>query len=171
MNKLLNKNGFVSEGYTLIEMVIVLIIVSIVALVGGFVLFHGFESGYRVKGAIEASWQARTALARMASELREMNLAIDISSNLQFEFNDIRNADITYLLSGNLLQHRREFGLSSITNTLADDITNLNFTYYDVDNHVTTDINALRCIGVSLIVTKIKQSTYLQTTICPRNLT
>lgn len=156
------------KGFTLIEVAIVIVILGIVATIGSSVLHESFQAGYASRDFINASWQTRLALTRLTSELREIRSAtssdLDISSNNQITFTDIYGDSITYTRSGN--------DLTRNGTKVANDITDLTFTYYDEDNvEVTNPANVadVRCIDIATQVTEGSTTVDTQTIVCPRN--
>lgn len=158
-----------NAGFTLVELVVVIFVLSIVATIGGLVLHKGFEAGYVSRDLIDATWQNRLALQRMANEIREIHspnaVDLDISSNNQIAFTDMNDENVIYLLSGNYLTRN---GIS-----LADGVNALIFTYFDAGNKEVTnplDVADVRCIRIVAAVSKRNVTTNLQTVACLRNL-
>ncbi len=154
------------KGFTLIEIVIVIAILGLVSLIGSVILHGAFESANTSKDAINASWQARLALARMSSELREIRSAtssdLNISSNNQISFTDVNGNNISYTSSGDVIFRNGT--------EVADDITALTFSYYNANNVITANVNNVRCIKAEITAVAGSNSTNIQTVICPRNL-
>lgn len=157
-----------NQGFTLIELLITIIVLSIVATVGGIVIYEGFNSGIKAMDLIDASWQKRLVMQRMLNEIEDIRSKADvnISSNSQFTFTDISGNAITYSLSGNFLQRT----VNGSAKNVADGLTSLVFSYYDVNNSITTTATSLRCIKISVVVTKMNSSQNFQSVVCPRNL-
>lgn len=158
-----------NKGFTLVEIVIVIFILSIVATIGGLVLHKGFEAGYTSRDLIDATWQSRLALRRMANEIREIHSPnatdLDISSNNQITFTDMNDENIIYSRSGNYLTRN---GIS-----LADGVNALTFTYFDANNQEVTnplEVANVRCVHIATTISKRNVTTNLQTVACLRNL-
>jgi prepilin-type N-terminal cleavage/methylation domain-containing protein len=158
-----------NKGFTLVEIVVVIFILSIVAMIGGLVLLKGFETGYASRDLIDATWQSRLALQRMANEIREIHSPsaadLDISSNNQITFTDMNGENITYSRSGNYLTRN---GIS-----LADGVSALTFTYFDANNKEVTnslDVVGVCCVHIVTAISKRNVTTDLQTVACLRNL-
>ena len=161
-----------NKGFTLIETVIVVLLISIVGAIGGFILLKSFQAAYYSRNLIDATWQGQVAMQRMSSELRELrsasSLDLDMSSNESITFNDITGAAISYFRSGN---HLMRTGINQ--EYLADGITALHFNYYDNNDQLITEpayVANVRCIGINLSVNKNKYSNNFQVVVCPRNL-
>jgi prepilin-type N-terminal cleavage/methylation domain-containing protein len=112
-------------GFTLIEMIIVLVIVGIIAAFSSKLLSQGFSAYLTGKSVEGAVWQARLALARMALDFRRLRSRNDFitKGTNQFVFIDLTGTTITYQLTGSNLTRNGQ--------TLATGVNNLNFNYYD----------------------------------------
>jgi prepilin-type N-terminal cleavage/methylation domain-containing protein len=112
-------------GFTLIELIAVLVILGIIAAMASQMLAEGLSSYMMGKKVIDANWQGQVGIERMIRDLRMVRSANDISINTgsEFAFVDMTGTTIDYKLSGtNLLRN---------TQVLANGITSLAFTYYD----------------------------------------
>jgi len=80
------------HGFTLIEMVLVIILVGIIFSMGGVMLGKVFSSYSAKQEIAEADWQAKVALERAARELRAVRTAtaadLDVASTAQVRFID-----------------------------------------------------------------------------------
>lgn len=125
-----------NRGFTLIELIIVIVITAIIASTGIPVLISLARSMQYTIQRKDLSESADVCLRRMDREIRRLR---DITSVLTanstiYSFIDIDNNTITYSLSGTTLQ--RTF--NGTPNILADNVTGLTFTYYDDFNNVIT---------------------------------
>lgn len=156
-----------NKGFTLIELTIVMVIIGIVAVIGGVILIQAFEAGNASRNLIDATWQSRLALQRMTDEIREAHNIISTTDNQHIlSFTSINGTTITYNLSGNHLVRNNT--------TLADSVTALTFTYLNTNNQTLTysplDIDTVRCINISTTISKNHVTTSFQTLACPRNM-
>lgn len=113
------------RGYTLIELVVVIILLMILVAGSINILYLGFKSFYSQKNIINANWQASVALERMTRDLRAVMSNKDLKTaeaNL-LEINDINNNQVTYEVNNNTLQRNG--------NALADNVQQIEFHYYD----------------------------------------
>lgn len=161
-----------AKGFTLIELVIVIIIIGIAAsTVGGLLL--GTVKAWTFKfNRSDLLWDGRMAIDRMTREIRTIkdNTSVTTASAAQLRFIDTGNKDITYSLSSTNL-NRTENGTA---NLLAENVSSLGFTYYDASGTVipiptvspTTNIKRVR---INLTLTKNGQTFYLQSDSMPRN--
>lgn len=148
-----------NKGFTLIEITAVIIILTIVAAIGGRILLEAFRAGHASRDAINAGWQTRLALYRMANELREAD-AISAAHTNNITFRDI-NDDVTYALLG-----------SDITRNnikVADSIASLNFTYFNANNQKTAVLKNMRCVNIAAQIISGSNPINVETMVCPRN--
>jgi len=155
------------KGFTLIELTIVMVIICIVAVIGGVILVQAFTAGNTSRNLIDATWQARLALERMTNEIREAHNIISTADNQHIlSFTGINGTTITYNLSGNHLVRNNI--------NLADGVTALTFNYLDANDQTLAysplDIDAVRCINIATTISKNNITTSFQTIACPRNI-
>jgi prepilin-type N-terminal cleavage/methylation domain-containing protein len=85
-------------GFSLIELVIVMVLFGIVAAVAAPVLTSGFRAWVTGKDIAEVDWQARIAIERMTRELRAVRAPADLTIAAA---NDIAFVDV----DGNLIRY------------------------------------------------------------------
>ena len=160
------------NGFTLIEVIIVITIVGIVSVIIGSMLLGVVKAWTFKINRNDILWDGRLAINRMTREIRTVrnDASVTTASSSQFRFIDSANIDITYSLSSTNL-NRTENGTA---NLLAENVSSLSFTYYDAAGTVipsptvspTTDIKRVR---INLTLTKNGQTFYLQSDNMPRN--
>jgi len=153
------------QGFSFIELIMVIILLSILAVVAGRILTAGLNSYLTVQNTTDADSQGRIALARMAIDLRNIRSTADITtaSANQIVFTDINGNSITYQLSGTTLMRNAQI--------LADGIQTLTFSYFDKNGASTSTTTDIRYITVKLNVQLNNTNFNLITSIYPRNLT
>ncbi len=152
------------RGFTLIEAVVVIILMSIIAVVASVGMSQGFNSFFASQHVTDADWQGRYALERMSREIHVVRSPSDIktASANQFSFNDINGNPISYTLSGTSLMRN--------TQILADGIQSVAFSYFDINGAATTTLTNIRYITINLNVTLNNSNFTLSTTENTRNL-
>lgn len=136
------------KGFTLIELVMVLVIMSVISLVLGKSLYQAFQTFQTAEQASEADWSGFIAMQRMVSDIHTIRSAASITtiSASNFVFTDVSGNSVQYQLSsGNLLRN---------TQTVTNGITALAFTYYDKNGSVTATASSVRYILISLTATE-----------------
>jgi prepilin-type N-terminal cleavage/methylation domain-containing protein len=165
-----------SNGFTLIELIIVVTIIGVIAGVVGFILLGAVDAWTFKFNRADILADGRLAMNRMVREIREIKILTSVttatSSEFRFTIDDSgSDVDITYELDGTDLD-RTEDGT---TNVLAQDVSALSFTYYDSDgdtisspavNPSETDI---RRVQVDLTLAKNGENVYLRSQSIPRN--
>ncbi|MBN1684631.1 MAG: prepilin-type N-terminal cleavage/methylation domain-containing protein [Gammaproteobacteria bacterium] len=157
------------SGFTLIELIIVIIILGIVAAIGSSVLYQSFRSQEKSQELIETTWQARVAIRRLSQELFSITLNDFTPATHQITFKNIWGEMVTYSLD------TPNHTLKRNTETLANNVNALDFFYYDENNTAVmdlsnpTEIAKIRCIKIQISIEKNNAIIPLQTIVCPRN--
>lgn len=151
-------------GFSLVEMIVVIVLLGILAALGSQMLGKTVESFAFSRDVTRGDWQARVALERLTRDLRMVrapaNLTIVPATAITFSDTDGNN--VIYSLSGSSLMRN--------TQPLADGIGNLAFTYLRSDGN-TAAVGAAEVyyITVSFDVTRGTATTGLRATVHPRN--
>lgn len=150
-----------THGFTLIEIVIIIVILGVIAAIGATMLEKSFDASFTNQGYIEANWQARLALERMARELLSARADGFVLNNTQITFKTENNVTVTYLLSGTTLTRNAK--------ALVDGVTSLSFTYLDSNNDTTAIASEVRCILINATLNKNEVIVSPRTIVCPRH--
>jgi prepilin-type N-terminal cleavage/methylation domain-containing protein len=165
------------RGFTLIEMIAVIVLLGIIFGFGGVLLGNLF-TGYSLKrDATDAEWQAKVALERMARELRAVRMAtaadLDIVSAAQIRFVDTDGNGVCFYRNGNRVMRSADSPASACGTTsaqpLADNVTALTFTYWDNTGTATAVAANVYYITVDLTVAEGGYSGQFRTNVRPRN--
>jgi prepilin-type N-terminal cleavage/methylation domain-containing protein len=150
-------------GFTLIELVLVIMLVSIVAVIGSVVLGQGMHAFVDFQNITDADWQIRVALETMTREIRNIRYSSDITvaSATQLSFVDNNGKSVSFSLSGNTLMENSQ--------VLADGISSMTFTYYNSALSITTTPSAVVLVELQITFTKNNTSTTTQLFWFPRN--
>jgi prepilin-type N-terminal cleavage/methylation domain-containing protein len=156
-------------GFTLIELIIVIMILGIIAGIGSKILSQAFLGYFDNKYLVESDWQARLALERMQRDIRAIRSTADISTATatQLAFIDTNSDTITYSLSSAKLYRQTN---SNTAQVLADGIQSITFSYFDKNGTTTAVAANIRYITISLNVTLNNTNYIINTSVYGRNL-
>ena len=154
-----------NRGFTLIEMVMVIVLAGIIAALGSKMLVAGFSSYQASRDLIQAQWQGTIAMERLSRDLRTIRSATAVDLTLtpatQITFTDTNAIVISYTLSGTTLMRNGQ--------PLADGVTSLGFSYIASDGKTTAATAAQTHYVVVDIAVSILGSSYTaRTTVHPR---
>ncbi len=115
------------QGFTIIELVMVMVILGILIAGSSNILSLGINSFVAVKNNINVEWQANLALERMTRDLRITRSATDITSPRvnSITITDMFNNNIAYQVIGNQLI-RTYNGTNQV---VADGVKSVGFSY------------------------------------------
>jgi prepilin-type N-terminal cleavage/methylation domain-containing protein len=167
-------------GWTLIEMVMVLVVFGIVATIGATMMSGMFRSYFLARDITSSDAQARVAFERMTRELRQIRSAtatdLDVASGAQVRFIDSEGNGVCFYRDAatNRLMRSADGPATACGATnpqpLADFVSGLNFFYYTNDGSTTTILpTAVSYITVRVGVQDNNVSDTLRATIHPRN--
>lgn len=151
------------RGFSLIEMVLVIVIVGIISIVGAQLMGTGFQMYFTGRDTLSVDAQARLALERMTRELRTVRPATGLTMLPASEvtFIDVDGTTVRYYLSaGDLLRN---------TQVLAGGISGLSFVYTDSSGAVTGTPAQVLYISVQFTATQGGMSSTYRATVSPRN--
>ncbi len=156
------------RGFTLLEMVMVIVILGIIIGMSSSLLTQGLNAFPTGENIVNANWQGQIAMERMSRDILLIRSPTDITTTASnnLAFTDMNNNTISYALSGTSL-NLTENGNTSI---LADGVQSLTFNYFDKNGTSTATPALVRLITVSINITQNNASYTLTTGIYPRNL-
>jgi prepilin-type N-terminal cleavage/methylation domain-containing protein len=149
-----------SAGFTLIELVLVIMIVSIVAVIGSKIMGQGLRAYLDFQNMSAADWQMRVALETMTREIRNLRYPSDITAT-QFSFVDNNGKSVSFSLSGTSLMENSQI--------LADGVTAMTFTYYNSSILTTTTPSAIILVELDITFNNNNTLTTTQLFWFPRN--
>lgn len=144
-----------SAGFTLIEMSIVIVIVGILAAASAPLLSNSFRAYEMTQGNLVTLTKLRYATERIAREVREVRynganyqIATMNSNTLSFTKNDATSTVVTIANAPPLAT--LQYSAPAMTATLSDQVTSLQFAYFDINNAVTASTAAIAYVDVTL---------------------
>ncbi len=155
------------RGFTLLEMVLVVLLLAIVAGVASHMLSGGFNAYLIGKDAVEVDWQSRNSLEWLMRDLRAVRSAtaadLTITPASAITFTNTSGSVVSYALSGSTLLRNGQ--------PLADGVTTLSFSYIQKDGKNTAaSVGQVYYIMVQLGVTQNGINKTLRATIHPRGI-
>lgn len=156
------------QGFTLIEIVIVILILGIIIGMSSSLLSQGLASFSAGENIANASWQGQLAIERLSQDIRLIRSNTDVTTlgANNFAFTDVDGNTISYALSGTSLNLTQ----NGNAETLADGVQSLAFNYFDKNGAVTATTTLVRYIQITLNITKNNVNYSITTAIYPRNL-
>lgn len=157
------------KGFTLIEMVMVIIILAIISSMLAPLLIEGLNTFSQEENIVNANWQGQIAMARMSRDIASIRSSSDLTTiaTTNLAFTDSSNNTISYSLNGTDLTLTQN-GTGAV---LANGIQSLTFTYFDKNGVSTATATSVRFIQIALNVIQNNVNYTLTTMIYPRNLT
>ncbi|OGT08953.1 MAG: hypothetical protein A2V89_01585 [Gammaproteobacteria bacterium RBG_16_37_9] len=163
---MLSKNK--NRGFTLIEMVIVIIVTLIVVPIAATILSQEFQIYYIGQNLTNADWQGRIALDRITRDIRAATNITTANAN-SITFTNTSEEVITYNLGGT---NNTQLIYSSATSTqpLANNVQGLTFVYYGFDGVTQAVGNSIRYITITLNIVNQNANFNLKTAVYAWNI-
>lgn len=136
------------RGFTLIELVLVIVLISILSVIGGQMLAQCLNYFITTQNITTANQQGQLAMEVMTREIRYVRSTADIITNTagEFKFNDIYGNTIDYKLTGTNLMRN--------ANILATGVNTLTFTYSNAAGGIVSGT----AVGVIYVTFKINMT-------------
>jgi prepilin-type N-terminal cleavage/methylation domain-containing protein len=152
------------QGFTLIELISVMVLVSIIVAISSQMLAQGFNAYLTSEDIIDANWQGQMAIERMVRDIRTVRSANDISvkTSSAFTFVNLAGNTMAYSLSGSNLMLNG--------NILANGVNSLTFTYYDKNGTPGASTANLNYVNIALNITQNNANFSVNTTAFLRDL-
>lgn len=169
-----------ARGFTLVELILVIILAGIIFGFGSVLLGKTFSSYSLKQDIADADWQAKVALERAARELRALRSAttadLDIASAAQLRFVDTDGNGVCFYRNAGANRMMRSAQAPGIPGdpcsggqALADNITALTFTYWDNTGNATATVASVYYITLEMTVVEGGYSGQFRTNVRPRN--
>lgn len=156
MDKLKLKNRLV--GFTLIEVVITIMVVSVIASIGSLVIVQGMKAYYAIDAALPTLAKLRYSINRIAQELREtdydgtdylLTVTYPSTANGSITFTKLDGTEVT--IDGSTSTMTMRYGSGGTYYTLTNQLSDLTFNFYQYDGTTAATANTdVRFIEINL---------------------
>jgi MSHA biogenesis protein MshO len=143
------------RGFTLIEIVIVIVILGILAGLIAPIFSQGLTAAHLTTENLHTLAKLRYATERLAREIRQVNYngsAYEVntmtSSSFVFTKADTVNTTVSITSSGSSLI--LAYGTPSVAGVLTDEVSSVSFVYYDSNGAVTASNTDLAFVEINL---------------------
>jgi prepilin-type N-terminal cleavage/methylation domain-containing protein len=161
------------NGFTLIEVVITIVLVSVLASTAAVFMLQGVKSYSIEQSRSTVHYQARLAVEQMAREIRlirNVNLAgpdISIMNPTDISFTDIQNNQVRFQLNAGSIRRSPDNGTT--WQPLASGVTALNFSYLQQDSTSSISATTLWFVVIDVTVQKGSETLEMRTRVHPMN--
>ena len=159
------------DGFTLIEVVITIVLVSVLAGVAAMLMLQSIKSYAIEQSRSDVHYQVRFAIERMEREIRliRSRTAADISimNPGDISFTDIQNNKVRFQLSAGTIRRSQDNGATWLT--LATGVTALTFSYLQQDGVSSATATTLWFIGIDVIAQEGSETLEMRTRVYPMN--
>ena len=157
-----------ARGFSLIELVIVIMLIAVIGSAAGIMIEKAANAALTQAAKTDQDWQLRVAMERMVRDLSRMDLVANLSVIQEDEiiFRTIRGETVRYAFDNENSQILR-----GNTHALADNISNLEFYYYDINgNEVPPGGNAtlVRYILIRIVSNSNNTETSVESLVFPK---
>lgn len=155
------------KGFTLIEIIMVVVILAVVSFIFGAFITTAIDSWVFVKTREDALSSARKSIIRMTREMRRIKKPVHIitATTTECQFVDIGEGIVDFKQNGtNLLRN------DVVLATGVVDPGGLVFTYLDEDGNPTSVKQDIRSIRIKLNIQREEQDIKLESAVRIRNL-
>lgn len=155
------------RGFSLIELIVVIVVLGTVASMGAIVVRDGMLGYLLGREITSADWQGRLALERITRELRDVaapnysGIAATSCDASTFAFSSIDGTQISYTQSATTLLRNGQ--------ALADNVTGLRFYCLQSNVQATVTASSVYYITVSMVISTANTNATYRDTVKPRS--
>ncbi len=143
------------QGFTLIEMVMVIVILGILAGLTAPIFSQGLTAARLTTENLNTLAKLRYATERLAREIRQVNhngSSYDVSTmtatSMVFTKADTVSTTVSITSSGGNIS--LAYSAPAVTGVLSDEVSNMSFAYYDTNGAVTASSTDLAFVEINL---------------------
>jgi MSHA biogenesis protein MshO len=164
-----------SNGFTLIEIVITIVIVSILSGLAAMIILQGVRAYSDERSRSDVHYQSRAAMERMAREIRMIRwddtagqADVTTMTATMLRYTDIQGIRMGFRLSGTEIQRTEDN--AATWQTLASGVQSLNFAYFQQDGIATAaDATTLWFVAITMTDKQGAETLPMRTRVHPRN--
>ncbi|MEM7310235.1 MAG: type II secretion system protein [Planctomycetota bacterium] len=150
-------------GYTLIEMIAVISILSILGLLAGFTLVEGMRVYAHIAPTLDARYQAQLAAQRFQRDVRRLDPAtVTVLSPTALAFETLAGEAVRYDVAGRELRRNGD--------ALALDVARVSFDYLRSDGSAAGAVSELHLVELDLTIQVADRAHSVRATAFPRVL-
>lgn len=154
------------QGYSIVELVIVIVVLAIISALLSFFLLQGFSSYFEGEQVVQNQGAGALAMSMMSNDVRQVRdpTAVTAASSSQFAFTKFNGSTVTYSLSnGQLIRNE-----GSSPSVLASNVQAFPFQYYDATGALTSTLANIRYVDIDLVISESGGLSRFSTTVYPR---
>lgn len=151
-------------GYSLIELVVVIVLLSIIGGISFFVVLESMRVYARTQPRIEASYEANLVASRLMRDVRDIPDSQSITSfgNAKLEFRSSLGESVSYEYADGVLLRNGQ--------PLAEQLADLAFSFITVDGVGATAEQDIHLVQVRLVAQSASETVPMALTVFPRGL-
>lgn len=153
-----------TKGFTIIEMLIVMVITGIILAICATMISSGFTSYFSSVQVTTLNTQANLVMARMSKELQEASSFAAINAT-NTTFTTTGGSTITYSWSNPTLTRT-----GTGTQTLSNHVTSFSLSYFQSNFSTTATLTAVRAVTISMTLSNGNESIPLINTVFLSNM-
>jgi prepilin-type N-terminal cleavage/methylation domain-containing protein len=155
-----------NRGFTLIELMLVIVITAVISSIAGFTIYQGYKSYATAETLTPFANKGSAALSFMNTDLNNAVQFTAIGSQ-SMTFVNTSAQTITYTYASNTLTRQVTGGSAT---TLTNELTGLTFKYYSTALAETATPSAVRLVTIQMTFTGSFSSTFsIINSVFPRN--
>ncbi len=157
-----------SKGFTLVEIIITIVVVSVIAAFAAAILLQGVQSYFTEASRSDVHYRAKLAMERMAREIRLIrNQGTDIitMTPTSLQFTDVNGSNTGFTWAASTLYRWNGAG----NDTLATGITSFSFNYLQQDGVTAATPADVWYIDIALTSQQGTESLTMRSRVHPRN--
>jgi prepilin-type N-terminal cleavage/methylation domain-containing protein len=144
-------------GLTLIEMIITIVVLGALGALGASMFVDAFRASSMVNSGQATADQARYAVERMGRELREVKYAngYQLTSGVASGVNTVtfvNGSNVTVTIARSGAQLNLAYSSPAVSATLANNVTNFQLDFKQLDNSAATSTSDVRFVVITLTV-------------------